>query len=48
MTDTHGEALTAARAEIDRIPPARRRKLEADFDRARSEAEQHSTFRRQP
>jgi len=48
MAPTHSEALAAARAEADRIPPERRRKLEADFDRAKREAEQHTTFRRQP
>ena len=48
MADTHSEALTAARAEAAQIPPERRRKLKADFDRARREAEQHTSFRRQP
>ena len=48
MDPTNSEALAAARAEADRIPPERRRKLEADFDRARREAEQHVAFRRQP
>jgi len=48
VTDTNSAALAAAKAEADRIQPERRRKLEADFDRARRAAEQHSTFRRQP
>jgi len=48
MADTNSAALAAAKAEADRIPSERRRKLEDDFDRARREAEQHSTFRRQP
>jgi len=48
VADTNSAALAAAKAEAAQIPPERRRKLEADFDRTRREAEQHTSFRRQP